>query len=132
MSRSWLRAAGLALPLFLVVVGPVAAAPLPGFKLDGTKWTYKDEAVTMEGIFLKPEGDGPFPAILISHGRGGTAEAFGSAKAREFVQWGFVCIAPNYTHAGKATGELKDFGACEENLRRAVKCLDILESLPCV
>ncbi|MDP3071033.1 MAG: dienelactone hydrolase family protein, partial [Opitutaceae bacterium] len=107
---------------------------------------------SMKGILIKPDGDGPFPAILISHGRGGTAEAFGGSKAREFVKMGFVCIAPDYTHAGPAGGggkqggkkdapgqkgetagdEKKAPGASDENLRRAAKCLDILQSLPSV
>src|SRR4051794_31202980 len=97
MSRFWLRIAIFTLPALLAAAGPAAAEPLPGFKLDGNKWTYKDDTVTMEGVFLKPDGNGPFPAILISHGRGGNAEGFGGAKAREFVKWGLVCIAPNYT-----------------------------------
>lgn len=103
--------------------------PLPGFKLDGTNWTYKDDQLSLAGILLKPDGKGPFPAILISHGGGGTAEGFGMPKAREFVKMGFVCIAPNYTHAGKGFDK-KQAGASTENLKRAVKCLDILASLP--
>jgi dienelactone hydrolase len=128
MSRHWLRAA----VVVLLAVGPAVAEPLPGFRLDGSKWTYKDDKVEMHGVFAKPDGDGPFPAVLISHGRGGNAENFGGNKAREMVKWGFVCIAPNYTHAGNAPGGPKDFGACEENLCRAEKCLDILASLPYV
>jgi dipeptidyl aminopeptidase/acylaminoacyl peptidase len=126
----------------MVAVGLLAGAgaggaqqPLPGFKLDGTKWTYKDDEVSMEGIFLKPEGEGPFPAILISHGKGGSAAGFGPPKAREFVKWGFVCIAPNYTHAGgaaKQPGAKGSDGASEENIRRALQCVEILESLPYV
>ncbi len=143
-----------------------AAEPPPGFKLEGTKWTYTDGQLSMEGVLIKPDGDGPFPAILISHGMGGNAAGFGAMKASEFVKWGFVCIAPNYTHAGPiggrgprgpgaAQGQKEDRdgqnaaaasgkapggpvsnptgpGASDENLRRATKCLDILESLPCV
>ena len=148
-----------------------AATPLPGFTLDGTKWSYTDGQTTMTGVLFKPDGEGPFPAILISHGRGGNAEGFGNSKAREFVKMGFVCIAPTYTHAGPVgganaeegargkkggvtPGTKKDgdsgkapggagkaaldpalaatFGASEENLRRASRCLDILASLPYV
>ncbi len=153
------------LALLAAAVG-TAAEPLPGFKLDGTKWTYNDGQLSMEGILIKPDGDGPFPAILISHGMGGNAAGFGAMKATEFVKWGFVCIAPNYTHAGPVGGrgprgagaarsqkengdsqkavaasrKAQDAsgnnpagpGASDENLRRAAKCLDILESLPYV
>ena len=94
--------AGL-LALLAVAIG-TAAEPLPGFKLEGSKWTYNDGQLSMEGILIKPDGNGPFPAILISHGMGGNAAGFGAMKAAEFVKWGFVCIAPNYTHAGPVVG----------------------------
>lgn len=156
------------LPLLALAQDPVkpadgsnaadAAASVPGFKLDGTRWTYQDDQLSMEGILLKPEGNGPFPAVLISHGMGGSAESFGMSKAREWVQWGWVCVAPNYTHNRAAAGagrpgakgpgakgagagsaganpvpaDRSTIGASEENIRRAVKCVEILESLPYV
>jgi dipeptidyl aminopeptidase/acylaminoacyl peptidase len=116
----------------LVILGAAPAGRgegLDGFRLDGTKFRFDDGKVTVSGILLKPAGKGPFPAVLVSHGMGSTAEQFGTAKAREFVKWGFVCIAPDYTH-GNAKGDRKSFGASDENLRRAKKCLDILQSLP--
>lgn len=119
---------------------PSAQAPAPttskpgavmkGFQLDGDRWTYRDGDFTMDGIFMKPEGEGPFPAVLISHGMGGNAQGFGGMKAREMVQWGLVCIAPNYTHGGMAGGDRTQFGASAENLRRANTCLEILRSMP--
>lgn len=118
--------------LFAAPIGLASAEPVPEFKLAGTKWSYKKDKLELSGVFAKPEGKGPFPAILISHGKGGNAEGFGGQKMQEFVKWGFVCIAPNYTHAGKGAAGFKDQGASEENLARASKCLDILESLPYV
>jgi acetyl esterase/lipase len=100
-----------------------------GFRLDGDRWTYRDGDFSMEGILLKPEGKGPFPAVLISHGLGGNAQSFGMMKAREMVKWGLVCIAPNYTHTGQG-GDRSQFGASTENIRRASTCLDILRTLP--
>jgi dipeptidyl aminopeptidase/acylaminoacyl peptidase len=100
-----------------------------GFQLDGERWNYCDGDFTMEGILLKPEGKGPFPAVLISHGLGGNAQSFGLMKAREMVKWGLVCIAPNYTHIGQG-GERAQFGASAENIRRASTCLDLLRTMP--
>ncbi|MGC3969041.1 MAG: alpha/beta fold hydrolase [Pirellulales bacterium] len=136
----------LALPL---PCGATAQAnDLLGFKLDGEQWTYELEKLQFDGILLKPEGEGPFPAVLISHGLGGSAESFGLQKAREMVNWGFVCIAPNYTHNRKALGgrvspgtgprqrpvggqgQHQDFGASPQNLERAATCIKILKSLP--
>ncbi|MGV3662722.1 MAG: prolyl oligopeptidase family serine peptidase [Prosthecobacter sp.] len=99
-----------------------------GFQLDGQNWTYRDGDFAMSGIFMKPAGSGPFPAVLISHGLGGNAQGFGMMKAREMVWWGAVCIAPDYTHAGGA-GDRAQWGASAENLRRARTCLEILRGL---
>lgn len=113
---------------------PVEAKPSAsthGFQLDGQRWTHRDGAFSMQGIFMKPEGNGPFPAVLISHGLGGNAQGFGMLKAREMVQWGMVCIAPDYTHAGGA-GDRSLWGASAENIHRARTCLEILRGLPYV
>jgi endo-1,4-beta-xylanase len=112
--------------------------PLTGFKVDGERWTYEGDGLSLRGILLKPEGKGPFSAVLVSHGLGGNANAFGMAKAREMVKWGLVCMACDYTHAAVPGGaklspvgpDRQTYGASEENLRRASKCLDILASLP--
>lgn len=110
----------------------ISAAAAPDFKLDGQRWTYRDGTFEVGGILLKPEGKGPFPAVLISHGLGGSATSFGLSKAREMVSWGMICIAPDYTHNAQAAqnGRRESFGASEENLRRAMTCIDILKGLP--
>lgn len=141
-------------PIIAILAG-LAANPPPGaprianLKIQGERWTCEAGGKPLDGILLKPEGKGPFPAVLISHGLGGSAESFGLNKAREFVAWGMVCIAPNYTHNARAAGarpggpkgggpEAKgrpgqhppDFGASEENIRRARACIEILRGLP--
>ncbi len=148
-----LRAAGSAQP----ASGSAPAARKPpalsrgtevkDFRLEGERWTCVVDGQTLSGILRKPEGKGPFPAILISHGLGGSAESFGLVKAREFVGWGMVCIAPNYTHSVRAAGPRSgsqrapgpkpvsagapsDYGASPENLRRAEACLEILRAQP--
>lgn len=126
--------------LALLLVSSLHAAD--GLQLEGERWTYREGDREMTGILVKPEGTGPFPAVLISHGRGGSAGSFGMQKAREMVSWGFICIAPDYTHAGPAMGgkgkgpavkgaaPAGDLGASAENLRRAKTCLDLLEKMP--
>ncbi|MFM7604040.1 MAG: alpha/beta hydrolase family protein [Prosthecobacter sp.] len=110
----------------------ISAAAAPDFKVDGQRWTYRDGPFEMGGILLKPEGKGPFPAVLISHGLGGSATSFGLNKAREMVSWGMICIAPDYTHNAQAAqnGNRQSFGASEENLRRAKTCVEILKTMP--
>jgi len=119
------------------------------FQLNGERWTYRDGNFVMNGILLKPEGEGPFPAVLISHGLGGSAKSFGLTKGREMVKWGMVCVAPDYTHSADAQGNRSgapiadppgkdargrqlpaDYGASAENLRRASTCLEIVSCMP--
>jgi len=99
------------------------------FKLEGQQWTCVADGQAMQGILVKPEGKGPFPAMLISHGLGGNARQFALPKARDFAKLGFVCIATDYTHS-QANGDRSTFGSSDENVRRAKACLAILKSLP--
>jgi hypothetical protein len=126
---------------------PSATGPQPGlagFQLDGTPdsasgaaWTYAATVngvrYDLRGILLKPAGAGPFPAVIISHGAGGNANAISRGLALEMVRWGLVCIATNYTHAGSvpigAPGGASEPGASSANVARARKLLDILDSL---
>src|SRR5690606_24658580 len=94
-------------------------------------WSYEADGRALAGILVRPPGKGPFPAILINHGMGSNAEQFGMMKAREFVKWGFVCIATDLAHGrAGANADRSDFGASPENLRRARACLAILRALP--
>lgn len=119
--------------LLLICLRVLPASPddkIPGLRLDGEKFTCEEAGKpTFRGFVVKPEGRGPFPAVLISHGLGGNAEGYARPKAREFVKLGYVCIAPDYAHSDPK-GERKNFGASAENLRRAGKCLDLLASMP--
>jgi len=107
---------------------------IKNFQLNGDRWTCEANGQPLQGILVKPEGQGPFPAIIISHGMGANAEIFALPKAREFVKWGLVCIGTNYTHAERQAreGDRSRFGASPENVRRALACVEILRSLPYV
>ncbi len=108
------------------------------FQLDGEHWTYQEAGKIVRGILVQPPGQGPFPAVIVSHGLGGSASSFGLAKAREFARWGMVAIAPDYTHSAtevaghrRPGGPTADgFGASTENLRRARTCVALLRRMP--
>lgn len=136
-------------PTAATAAARTSATPSGEFQLTGERWTYREGEFVMGGILLKPEGAGPFPAVLISHGLGGSAESFGLTKARDMVRWGFVCIAPSYTHSADAPGGRPggpgagppvkaardarhpgEYGASAENLRRARTCLDLVSRMP--
>ena len=110
----------------------VLRQPIFLFDWTGTNFTYADAERTFTGVMLKPSGAGPFPAVLIQHGAGGSATGYSLAKAREMLPWGLVCIAPTLTHVGGGETNPVNMGFCPENLARAAACLNVLASLPYV
>jgi len=141
-----LLAAVVNLNFLYAAPGTPPKADISKFKLEGdptsskgATWTYesKDDGVAykLNGTLFKPTGNGPFPAVLISHGQGQTANVFGAKLSTEMVKWGLVCIAPNYTFGArdKAAGapgvaDIRNTNITD-NLKRAHKCLDILGAL---
>ena len=119
------------------------SADMSKFKLEGdpasekgATWTYAstDDGVEykLNGTLFKPRGAGPFPAVLISHGQGRSANNYGVEISAEMVKWGLVCIAPNYSYGAPERAEgspgvtdLKKTNV-PDNLKRAHKCLEIL------
>jgi len=122
----------------------IAAAQLPGLVISGNpesdsgaRWTYRDTVndtlFDLAGVLFKPDGSDTFPAIILSHGRGGSASGIGANLARVMRPWGLVCIATNYTHAGGvpvgSPGDSTMPGASFANIQRAMACRRILASL---
>lgn len=105
-----------------------------GFAFDwtGTNFTYSDAVRSFTGIMLKPAGNGPFPAVIISHGAGGTANGYSLSKAREMSPWGIVCIAPTLTHVANGETNSWNMGNCPENIARIAVCANVLATLPYV
>jgi len=95
-------------------------------KLDG-------RSVDLEGVLLKPRGRGPFPAVVLSHPAGGSAQSYGRALGAVMREWGLVCIATNYTHARAAAkevpGTLLEQGASQTNVFRAHAAVLVLAAL---
>ena len=105
----------LATFLCLAVLGVSAFAQTPGFKLDGEKWAYTAGDRSFAGYLIKPAGNGPFPAVVINHGKGGRPDQFSVNWAREMVQWGLVGICPTLTHVAGTDIQGQD-GASDENI----------------
>jgi dienelactone hydrolase len=100
----------------------------------GATWTYHSTdagvAYALEGILFEPPGAGPFPGVVVSHGKGGTPYAYSAQAARVMVGWGMVAIGTMYTHAPDAqdAGNLPDGpdGASDANVLRANKARELL------
>lgn len=58
----------------------------------------------LAGVLYEPQGPGPFPAVILSHGSEGSGAFLASLLAPTMVGWGLVCIAPNYTVASQTGG----------------------------
>jgi dienelactone hydrolase len=104
---------------------------------DGATWTLQGTIdgvhYDLQGVLYKPQGSGPFPAVILSHGAGGSSTVYGRRIARELVTWGLVAIATNYTHAGGvplgAPGTASEVGASRANVLRAHMAYEILRTL---
>lgn len=132
-------------PLLLAAMA-LQAQPLPGFTRTGdpkaqggATWTFQgtrdDVAYDLQGILFHPRtGNGPFGAVVVSHGKGGNAQNYSAGIARTMREWGLVVIATNYTHAVNvplgAPGEATEEGAWSPNILRGRLCLDLLRSFP--
>ena len=128
--------------LALAVPAPAAAAAsCQAFAVSGNPrsaggatWTYRstDQGVTyaLEGVLFAPSGTGPFPAVVISHGKNGAPRGYSATIARTMVTWGMVAIATMYTHAPDAedAGNLPNGadGASPANVLRAHKTRELL------
>jgi dienelactone hydrolase len=103
----------------------------------GATWTYHSTdlgtAYSLEGVLFAPPGSGPFPAVVISHGKGGTPYHYAAQVGRVMVGWGLVVIGTMYTHAPDAqdAGNLPDGpdGASDANVARANKARELLSCL---
>ena len=103
----------------------------------GATWTYRDTVdgvvYDLSGLLLKPTGSGPFPAVVLSHGYGGSAVSTGRNVGAKMVAWGLVVIATNYTHTGSgesgAPGTSAEPGASAANVQRARRAIAILAAL---
>lgn len=86
---------------------------------------------TVHGVFRAPEGDGPFPAVLMSHGYNGCMTDF-DATAECLAEGGIASVA--YTFCGGSTRDTSGFPSTQMTLfterEDAVALLDWLKEHP--
>jgi dienelactone hydrolase len=103
----------------------------------GATWAYRDTVdgvvYDLTGVLFKPAGSGPFPAVIVSHGFGGSAAGYSRSVGTTMVRWGAVVVATNYTHAvnapAGAPGTIAEPGASDANVLRARRLVVILDAL---
>jgi dienelactone hydrolase len=128
--RGRLAAGALLLGLAASAALEAAELPsLPGLTFKGQEFTWEAPDGVVRGVLRLPPGSGPFPGMLVSHGKGGTAAAFDASHAAVFVQWGMACVSCAYTHEGRSAEPPSNEGWCPENRRRARRCLEVLAAV---
>lgn len=118
---------GLSLP------GALAQLPaLPGLSFGANNsFTYDDPddpGPVVTGFLRLPAAVNGH-AVIICHGKGGSAASFNTQHAANLVQWGFVCIVPQLTHAGAGSTPDNE-GYCPNNSAIGRACLRILAATP--
>jgi carboxymethylenebutenolidase len=103
VARAWALAS-------VIVVAPWYPAPAmaqsPPTSVSRERVTFKSDGLTLVGFLFKPDGVGPFPALVWNHGseqNPGTARQF-DAVAAIFVPAGYVVFAPMRRGHGDSEG----------------------------
>src|SRR5262245_39129751 len=126
-----------------VLLPAVFATPLhPQAPSNPTKISVNSGNVTLEAWMYRPQGSGPFPAVLVNHGSGRTREQLGRLGPYEhmaeiigpvFTRHGYVLlylfrrgVGPS-TGAGKNAIDLMDEAAAHGQDARNVLQLQLLE-----
>lgn len=80
---------------------------------------FGENTVILSAFEYRPEGSGPFPAIVLSHGSPVSPAARPTYNAKfpvasaVFVKWGFVVLNPLRRGYGQSGGSFEeDFGSC--------------------
>jgi len=112
---------------------------------EGATWTFQGQDsdgthYNLAGALLIPQGSATsqqgFPAVVLNHATGGSAESIATNHGQRMRGWGMVAISVNLTHASaelinnESPGSFgNNLGASDANIARARKSIDILASL---
>lgn len=82
--------------LVIVMISAIGLAESPAFAAEhvsfkGTTKTAKGDFVTLTGKLVKPQGDGPFPAVVLLHGCSGIG-MFPDDWPERLAGWGYVAL----------------------------------------
>lgn len=121
-------------------LGPLAealAAADPTYDVLTEVVSFPSGGDTLVGTLVRPDGDGPFPGVIVMHGFTvarhdvpvpGTDEDVYQRLGRVFAERGYVSLAFDFYGAGESDGEFADV-TFTRHTADAVAALDYLESL---
>jgi len=78
----------------------------------------------------RPEGEGPFPSVILAHGFAGTREIRLDAYARRFTEAGLLCLVFDYRHFGDSEGEPRQLLDIKRQLADWRAAIGHIRSLP--
>ncbi len=105
--------------LLLMMLGGVASAALPPLNLGLNEQVFfirdAERGTELETTLFKPDGAGPFPLVVINHGKSaGDARQQERTRypvaAREFVRRGYVVLIPMRGGFSRSTGPYVGYG----------------------
>ncbi len=73
--------------------------------MDRTDVTFDSQGKRCAAWFYRPEGQRPYPCVILGHGLGATRELRLDAFATRFVQAGFAALVFDYRYFGASEGE---------------------------
>ncbi len=76
--------------MLLLIVLSTQASAREWVEIPGPKYRGKD--LTLPGLLMKPDGEGPFPVVVISHGCQGMQEQSDVRWAKRFNEWGYAAL----------------------------------------
>lgn len=91
-------------------------------------WISNKHKEDWDGFLLKPEGQGPFPALIANHAGLMSADELVRNLGRHVVRRGFVVIGCDLGHKGNRR-IWEDPGASDKNVQRVLTALTILKTL---
>ena len=129
--RVWLVAQRMALVAWLIASLTAAIAPVAGQDLvfKPELFAFASGDLDLKGFIWKPEGAGPFPALLWNHGSEKKPGAV-HRVARFFVARGYVFLVPRRRGQGRSPGpyimdQLRAAGSRAERSRMLVKLHEV-------
>jgi dienelactone hydrolase len=125
-----------AVSVALILLAALAAAACAAVEVEfpsGAK--VREEASPPEkitGWLYKPEGEGPFPAVVHLHGCGGI-QSFNRRLARQMTEWGYVSlVVDSFSARGMSRACGRGHAVLGFRIRDAYGALAYLQSLPFV
>jgi len=83
--------------IIMVLLGLVSSSPVEAGTLPyGQKISISGDQEKYSAVLMLPEGNGPFPVIVISHGAGGAGKDYYNHWGNNVVNWGFAAIVMDH------------------------------------